>query len=105
MSREYGQLPGGPLRVYRRGELRVRMQRAGFVMGEQRNCHSFQSIYWFVRCAFGAQRPGFPLTRAAGAFVDWHLRAGRSLFAGLEAVLDSVIPHDVVIYGKKPARN
>ncbi len=102
MSSEYGARRGGPLRVYRRGELRARMQSAGFQMGEQRNCHAYQSIYWFVRCAFGADRPDFPLTRAAAGFVDWHLRAGNALFGGLEAVLDSVIPRDVVIYGRKP---
>ncbi len=102
LSREYGMRRCGPLRVYRRGELRARMQRAGFQMGEQNNCHAYQSVYWFVRCAFGADRPDFPLTRAAAGFIDWHLRAGNALFGGLEALLDSVIPRDAVIYGRKP---
>jgi len=102
MSSDYALRRGGPVRVYRRGELRTRMQRAGFQMGDEHRSHAYQSIYWFVRCAFGAERPNFPLTRVASAFIDWHLRAGNALFEGMEAVFDSVIPRDVVLYGKKP---
>lgn len=102
MSRAYGLRRGGAVRMYRRGELRARMQRAGFQMGDEHRSHAYQSIYWFARCAFGADRPNFPLTRVASAFIDWHLHASNALFEGMEAVFDTVIPRDVVLYGKKP---
>lgn len=102
LSSQYGLRRGGPVRIYRRRELRERMQRAGFQMGDEHRSHSYQSIYWLIRCAGGADRPGAPLTRFASAFIDWHLRTGNPLFEGTEAVFDSVLPRDVVIYGKKP---
>ncbi len=102
LSWDYWHSPGGHIRVYRMGELRRRLTSFGFVMGEERGRHAYQSIYWVLRCLFGKDRPQFPVTRGFWRFIGWNLRAQNPMVERIEAGLDRVIPKDFVLYGRRP---
>jgi SAM-dependent methyltransferase len=102
VSWEYWHSPGGHVRIYRRGELRTRLEHVGFAMGEYRGRHAYQSLYWLLRCLFGKDRPDFPVTRTFWRFIDWHLASRNPVTEAVESALDRVIPNDYVIYGRKP---
>jgi SAM-dependent methyltransferase len=102
MSWEYWHSPGGHVRIYGEGELRTRLERAGFRMGAERGRHAYQSIYWFLRCLFGKDNPDFLVTRSFWRFIGWNLRRQHPFFEAIEATLDRVVPKDFVLYGRKP---
>jgi SAM-dependent methyltransferase len=103
LSWDYWHSQGGHIRIYRKGELRRRLERAGFRMGAERGRHAYQSVYWTIRCTFGKDRPNFPVTRGFWRFIEWHLRSRNPASEGAEAALDRVIPKDFVLYGHKPS--
>ncbi len=102
LSRDYWHSPGGHIRIYGKGELRGRLEAAGFRLGVERGRHGYQSIYWALRCIFGKDRPDAPVTRRFWSFIGWHLRTRNPASEAAEAVLDRALPKDFVIYGRKP---
>jgi SAM-dependent methyltransferase len=102
MSWDYWHSPGGHVRIYGKGELVERLRRHGFETRDSQGRHSYQSLYWLLRCLLGKDAPDRLPTRAFQRFIDWHLRSRNPLSEGLESLLDRVIPKDYVIYGKLP---
>ncbi len=102
MSWDYWHSPGGHVRIYRSGELVCRLQQHGIEVGPARGRHACQSVYWVLRCLFGKDNPGHPITGRLWRLMDWNLKRRHPLFEGMEGALDRVIPKDHVIYGRKP---
>jgi len=102
LSWDYWHSPGGHIRIYREGQLRERLTRFGFVMGNERGRHAYQSVYWTLRCVFGKDRPQFPVTRWFWRFIELSLRTRNPLPGRVEAGLDRLIPKDFVLYGRRP---
>lgn len=104
ISWEYWHTPGGHVRIYRRGEMWRTLEEHGLRLRTQRRRHSFQTLYWFVRCVFGKDNDYFPLTRFLTRGINWyHNRRRLRPLEYVEAVLDLVMGKDTIIYGTKPA--
>jgi SAM-dependent methyltransferase len=103
ISWEYWHTPGGHIRIYRLGEMWHILEEHGLRLHLERRRHSFQTLYWFVRCAFGKDNDYFLLTRFLTRVINWyHNRRRVRLLEYIEAVLDLVMGKDTILYGTKP---
>jgi SAM-dependent methyltransferase len=104
ISWEYWHSPGGHVRIYPPGEMWRMLEERGLQLRLQRRRHSFQTVYWFVRCVFGKDNDYFPLTRLLTRFINWyHNRRRVRPLEYVESVLDLVLGKDTILYGTKPA--
>jgi hypothetical protein len=104
ISWEYWHSPGGHVRIYPPGEMWRMLEERGLQLRLQRRRHSFQTVYWFVRCVFGKDNDYFPLTRFLTRFINWyHNRRRVRPLEYVESVLDLVLGKDTILYGTKPA--
>ena len=103
LSWEYWHTPGGHVRIYRPGEVERALTRAGIELHTVRYRHSVQTVYWFLRCAFGKEREEFIVTKLFFTFINWHHRARLRPLELLEAMANLVMGKDMVLYGRKSA--
>jgi len=103
LSREYHDVPGGHVRIYRGHELRATMRRAGLRPSAQHHAHALHSPYWWLRCAYGPHRDDPLPVRLYHRLLVWDLFHRPALTRGLERVLDPVLGKSLVLYARKPA--
>jgi SAM-dependent methyltransferase len=102
LSWEYWHTPGGHVRVYRPGEMWRYLEQQGFELREVRYRHAFQSMYWFLRCAFGKDNERRMVPRLFQKFIDWYHSTRPKALERVEATANLAIGKDMVIYGRKP---
>lgn len=103
LSWEYWHTPGGHVRMYKPGEMYRYLTAQGFDIQKMRYRHSFQAIYWFLRCTFGKNNEGRLLPRTWMRFINWYHRARPKAVEQAEATLNLIAGKDMVHYGRKPA--
>ena len=104
LSWDYWHTPGGHVRRYRPGEMWNILEGAGMEVRFQRNRHSFQAIYWFMRCLFGLPRENFLPVKTFFRFINWHHARRIKLLERIEATANLAIGKDMVLYGRKRVR-
>jgi ubiquinone/menaquinone biosynthesis C-methylase UbiE len=103
LSWEYWHTPGGHVRRYKPGEMWRILEGTGMDVRFQRNRHSFQAIYWFMRCLFGLPRENFLPVKTFFRFINWHHARRIKLLEQIEATANLVIGKDMILYGRKRA--
>ena len=103
LSWDYWHTPGGHVRQYRPGEMQRYLTNQGFEIWGVRYRHAFQSIYWFLRCAFGKSNENKFVPRSMFRFISWYHRSRPKMVERVEATLNLVAGKDMVHYGRKPA--
>ena len=63
--------------------------------------HSFQAMYWFIRCLFGINNESFIPVRTFFKFINWHHNRRIKLLERIEATANLVIGKDMILYGRK----
>jgi SAM-dependent methyltransferase len=101
LSWDYWHSPGGHVRWYRPGEMRRILEANNIDVFFQRNRHSSQSLYWFLRCIFGLARENFPPVRLTWKLINWHHNRRIKLLEQIEATANLVIGKDLILYGRK----
>ncbi len=104
LSWDYWHTPGGHVRRYRPGEMWRILEGTGMEVHFQRNRHSFQAIYWFLRCLFGLPRENFLPVKTFYRFINWHHARRLKLLERIEATANLAIGKDMILYGRKRAR-
>ena len=104
LSWDYWHTPGGHVRRYRPGEMWRILEGQNIDVKFQRNRHSFQALYWFVRCIFGINNESFVPTRTLFRFINWHHNRRIKLLERVEATANLVIGKDMILYGSKQSR-
>jgi SAM-dependent methyltransferase len=104
LSWDYWHTPGGHVRRYRPGEMWRILEGQNIDVKFQRNRHSFQALYWFVRCIFGINNESFVPTRTLFRFINWHHNRRIKLLERIEATANLVIGKDMILYGSKQSR-
>jgi SAM-dependent methyltransferase len=102
LSWEYWHTPGGHIRVYRPGQMARYLEDQGFEVRTVRYRHAFQSVYWFLRCAFGKDNEARLVPRLFRKFIDWYHAARPRALERAEAAANLVAGKDMVLYGWKP---
>ncbi|MHB1535671.1 MAG: class I SAM-dependent methyltransferase [Acidimicrobiales bacterium] len=103
LSDQYHLVPGGHVRIYRRSELRRRLEAAGLVAYGSHHAHALHSPYWWLRAAVGVDDEAHPLVRAYHRLLVWDITAAHPLTRVPERVLNPVLGKSVVVYLRKPA--
>lgn len=103
LSWEYWHTPGGHVRMYKPGEMARYLTERGFVVEKIRHRHAFQSIYWFLRCAFGKDNENRFVPRTMWKFINWYHQRRPKRIEQFEATLNLIAGKDLVHYTKKPA--
>ena len=101
LSWDYWHSPGGHVRRYKPNEMWRILEGTGMDVHFQRNRHSFQAIYWFLRCVFGLPKENYPPVRTFFRFINWHHARRIKLLEYVEATANLVIGKDMILYGRK----
>jgi SAM-dependent methyltransferase len=103
LDSDYHEIPGGHVRIYRKGDLEAKLTAAGLLVGESHHAHALHSPYWWVRCALGVDRADAWPTRRYHDFLVWELTRRPRWTWMLEHALNPVIGKSLVVYADKPA--
>ncbi|HUZ20600.1 MAG TPA: class I SAM-dependent methyltransferase [Acidimicrobiales bacterium] len=103
LSRQYHEVDGGHVRIYRRSQLRRRLERAGLRLVRSHHAHALHSPYWWLRCLVGVGRDDHPLVAAYHRFLVWDIVRRPGSLRLLERLLDPVLGKSLVLYLEKPA--
>lgn len=101
LSRQYHEVEGGHVRIYRASDLRRRLEAAGLVFDGSHHAHALHSPYWWLKCAVGVDRE-LAATRAYHRILVWDLMRAPLLTRTAERLLNPVLGKSVVLYFHKP---
>jgi SAM-dependent methyltransferase len=101
LSREYHEVEGGHVRIYRGAELVRRLQDAGLEPIGQHHAHALHAPYWWLKCAVGVNREN-AATRAYHRLLVWDMMSRPALTTTTERVLNPVLGKSLVLYFGKP---
>lgn len=102
LSREYYQVEGGHIRIFKSQKLRDEIQHLSFVFRHRHWAHSLHVPYWWLRCAFWKRGGEFFLTRWYHAFLVWDMLKRPKLTQFLDTCLNPLMGKSVVMYFDKP---
>lgn len=98
LSREYHEVPGGHVRIFRARRLRADIEGLGFHHFDRHWAHALHSPYWWLQCLFWS-RPAQPrIVKLWHKLLVWDLLAHPWQTRVLEKVLNPVIGKSVVMY-------
>ena len=103
LSDDYHTVPGGHLRIFTRGELEMKLARAGLSVGGHHHAHALHSPYWWLKCAVGVHDDGHPLARAYHRLLVWEIMKQPAIMRVADRALNPLIGKSVVVYAAKPA--
>jgi SAM-dependent methyltransferase len=103
LSRQYYDVPGGHVRIYRRSTLIDRLRRVGLRPVTSHHAHALHSPYWWVRCLVGVRRDDHPVVRAYHRLLVWDIVKGPRLTRTAERILNPLLGKSLVVYLEKPA--
>jgi SAM-dependent methyltransferase len=101
LSREYHEVEGGHVRIYRRTELLDALVAAGLQPVGQHYAHALHSPYWWLKCAVGVSRDCAPV-RAYHRLLVWDMMSAPWLTRRSERLLNPVLGKSLVLYLRKP---
>jgi len=102
LSDAYHEVPGGHIRIYRRSELRRRVEAAGLRPTAAHYTHGLHSPYWWLRCLVGPTNDTNRLVAAYHRFLVWDIERRPLLTRLLERVLSPLVGKSLVLYFEKP---
>lgn len=103
LSRDYHQVPGGHLRIFKAAALQSEIESAGFALYFSHGAHALHSIYWWLQCLFWKSRERNWLVRQYHRFLVWDMMQSPPFTRALERALNPVLGKSVVMYFTKPA--
>jgi SAM-dependent methyltransferase len=100
LSREYHDIPGGHVRIYKGTEVTARLASTGLEVNGGHHAHALHSPYWWMNCAFG--RESLP-SRAWHRLLVWDIIKAPPLTRTAEKLLNPLMGKSLVVYADKPA--
>lgn len=97
LSTQYHSVPGGHIRIYRRGQLLSRLRGAGFTPTATYHAHALHSPYWWLKCFVGTTRDVAPV-RAYHKLLVWDMTAQPAVTRVAEKMLSPVIGKSLVVH-------
>ncbi|MDP9074589.1 MAG: methyltransferase domain-containing protein, partial [Actinomycetota bacterium] len=102
LSDQYHSVPGGHIRIYRRGALVDRLAGAGLRPYASHHAHALHSPYWWLRCLVGVGNDDQTLVRAYHRMLVWDITAAHRLTRIPDHLLNPVLGKSLVMYLVKP---
>ncbi|HJM28676.1 MAG: class I SAM-dependent methyltransferase [Acidimicrobiales bacterium] len=94
---------GGHIRIYRKNELREKMESKGLKPIDYHRAHALHSPYWWLKCAVGTKNNNHPLVKLYLRFLTWDIVKQPWLTRILEKLLQPVLGKSAIIYAQKAA--
>jgi SAM-dependent methyltransferase len=101
LSREYHEVAGGHVRIYRASELVEAFARAGLHATGRHHAHALHSPYWWLRCALGDPEEA-RLSRWYQRVLEWDIMNAPTPLGRVERALDPLLGKSVVLYFDRP---
>ena len=103
LDRDYHDIPGGHIRIYRRDVLEGRLERAGLMLRGAHQAHALHSPYWWIRCAGGVNNADRLLARRYHDLLVWQIMKNPPVLRWADRALNPLIGKSLVVYVEKPA--
>ena len=103
LSDEYHNVPGGRIRIYRRGVLETRLRSTGLRVTGHHHAHGLHSPYWWLKCVVGTTNDQHRLVRAYHRLLVWDITAAHPITRVPERLLNPILGKSLVLYARKPA--
>jgi len=104
LSDDYHGVPGGHIRIYRRGVLVTRLEQAGLRPYAGHHAHALHTPYWWLKCLVGVGRDDNPLVRAYHRMLVWDITAASPVTRLPDRLLNPVLGKSLVVYLEKPEK-
>jgi hypothetical protein len=101
LDREYHDVPGGHVRIFKRRDLEARLQNAGLTLTGRDRQHGLHSPYWWIRCAGGVNNPDRFLARQYHELLVKQITDNPAWLAAIDRVLNPVIGKSLIVYGER----
>ena len=98
LSKEYHEVPGGHVRIYRRSHLLGRLRGAGLRPVGRHHAHALHSPYWWLRCLVGPANEDSPLVRAYHRLLVWDITKAPRLTRLPDRWLNPLMGKSLVVY-------
>lgn len=101
LSRQYHETEGGHVRIYRRSQLRGRLEQAGLRVVASHHAHGLHSPYWWLRCLVGVDKEQHPAVRAYHRVLVHDIVHHSPLTRVPEQLLNPLMGKSLVVYLEK----
>jgi SAM-dependent methyltransferase len=95
-------VPGGHVRIYRRGKLASRLRGAGVRTTGGHHAHALHSPYWWLKCALGLDDDDRWAVRTYHRFLVWDIVRHPPAVRAVERALNPVLGKSLVLYAVRP---
>lgn len=105
LSDAYHEVEGGHIRIFRAGDLRSAVEKAGFICFARHHAHSLHVPYWWLKCLFWREQ-GEPEARVVDWYhrlLTWDLMQQPWITRLLDKLLNPIMGKSVVMYFVKTA--
>ena len=102
LDREYHDIPGGHIRIYRQRDLEDRLEAAGLMLRGSHHAHALHSPYWWIRCAGGVNRPDRVLARTYHGLLVHQIMRNPRWLSSIDRALNPVLGKSLIVYVEKP---
>ena len=104
LSDAYHEVEGGHVRIYRKSEVRRRLESVGLQHIAHHYAHALHSPYWWVRCLVGVHDDDHRATKLYHRFLVWDMFSAPRVTRTAERILNPVIGKSLVTYLRKAPR-
>jgi SAM-dependent methyltransferase len=104
LSDAYHQVEGGHIRIYRKSQLRSRLESVGLRQVGRHYAHALHTPYWWLRCLVGVHDDNHRATRLYHRLLVWDMLSAPRTTRTAERALNPLIGKSLVTYLRKPAR-
>lgn len=101
LSREYHDVPGGHVRIYKAGELMSKLRQNNLHIYAVRHKHALHSFYWISRCLFGINNDKALLPYLYHKFLVWDIKTKSKPVHLLDDLLNNFFAKSIVLYTRK----
>ncbi len=102
LSDEYHDVPGGHVRIYRRRELRRRLEGAGLRPLGHHHAHGLHAPYWWLKCLVGTTNDAHPAVAAYHRLLVWDIERAPRVTRYADRLLNPLVGKSLVVYLHKP---
>jgi SAM-dependent methyltransferase len=102
LSREYHDVPGGHIRIYRRSTLLGRLTGVGLTPKGFHHAHALHSPYWWLKCLVGTSRTDNPVVNAYHRLLVWDITSAPWITRATDQLLNPLLGKSLVVYLEKP---
>jgi SAM-dependent methyltransferase len=101
LSDDYHNVPGGHVRIYRRGALESRLRESGLRPYASHHAHALHTPYWWLKCLVGVRDDAHVLVRAYHQLLVWDITSATPFTRIPERLLNPVLGKSLVVYLEK----